>query len=116
MILSKQTAERIQRELQEYLCRGRFAYVSVNETAGRVEIFSTGHRLIADWTDRSKEDIRILQHDDERVWIGFSISGWFFSIQEGEDVWVSRSDGVKIRHTAPCGDKRMDWLKLEGLD
>lgn len=114
MILSSKTAGRIQRELQEYLRQGQHTYISVNETAGRVETFTTGHRLKAGgWTDGSKEDIRIFQHEDGRAWIGFSIANFFFSLQEGEDVTVGRSDGVRIRHVAPCGDHRLDWFKLE---
>lgn len=114
MILSSKTAERIQRELQEYLRQGRCTYISVNETAGRVETFTTSHNLKSGgWTDGSKEDIRIFRHEDERVWIGFSIADFFFSLQEGEEITVSRSDGVRIRHVAPCGDRRLDWFKLE---
>lgn len=114
MQVNARTAERIANDLREYLGQGKLAYVSHNETEGRVETFSTGHHLErGDWTDYSPESVRIFQHDDGRVWIGFSIAGWFFSIQEGELVGVDRSNGVKIRFTAPCGDKRLDWLKRQ---
>lgn len=117
MILSRQTAERIANEIRAYLGQGRCAYVAHNETSGRVETFQTGCQLRSgDWTDGSRESVRVFQRDDESVWIGFSIAGLFFQVQEGDHVSIGRSDGVRIRFQAPCGDHRLDWLKLEGSD
>lgn len=117
MELNKQTAERIKEDLQAYLSRGHFAYVAVNETAERVETFSTGHHLVSgNWTDGSSDSVRIMPHDDGRIWIEFSIAGWFFSVQEGARIYVGQGDGVKIRYIALCGDERLDWLKLEHED
>lgn len=115
MQVTKATIYKIADQIRNYLSQGHFAYVSINETYGCVETFSTGHRLNASWTDRSEETVRVMPYNDGangQLYIGFSISGWYFVIEEGQSVSVS-GEGVKIRFTAPCGDNRCDWLKLE---
>lgn len=97
MRLRRETADEIVEEINNFLRRGYLAYVALNETKGYIDNFSTAGKLT--------EPAQAKEFEGE-ITIRFSACDFSFTVWEDND--VQRDGGLKIRYTAPNGDRRLD--------
>lgn len=113
MILTKENANKIAQQIKDYLTGWTFCYLSTCTTRpDPLMTLEPNCELACDWTDGSTETVRVKQYEqDGEVYIAFSITGWYITLDEGTNCHIDYGDGVRLRYAAPCGDGRLCWMK-----
>ena len=109
MNLTKQTIQTVKEKLIAKLTGRRFTVISAIAD-GAISNFDTDCELECDWTDRSQEAIRVFE--DSRISFSFGSWHYTFYVDQNTEFYFSY-DSVKIYHTAPCGDRRIEWFKAQ---